>query len=125
MPCRLKIASALEAANSRPSSESPAWKMTGRPWGLRGTLNCPLISKWASECANRPGLGRVRNTPDALSAMISSPSQESNSSQVVARNVRARSYRASWGRKPPRRKFSPVNASQDVTTFQAARPPER
>ena len=28
-------------------------------------------------------------------------------------------------RKPPRRKFSPVNASQEVTTFQAARPPDR
>ena len=70
-------------------------------------------------------LGSARNTPDSLSAMISSPCQESNSSQVVCRNVRARSYRASCGRKPPRRKFSPVNASQEVTTFHAARPPDR
>ena len=28
---RFEMASALDAANSRPSSESPAWKMTGRP----------------------------------------------------------------------------------------------
>ena len=37
------------AANSRPWSESPAWKMTGLPCGLRGTLNRPLMSKCASE----------------------------------------------------------------------------
>ncbi len=42
-----------------------------------------------------------------------------------ARNSRARSYRDSCGRKPPLRKFSPVKASHDVTTFQAARPAER
>src|SRR6202012_700257 len=119
------MASALEAANSRPSSESPAWKMTGRPCGLRGTLNWPLMSKCASLCANRPASASARNTPDSLSATISSPRQESNSSQVVCRNVLARSYRASWGRTPPRRKFSPVNASHEVTTFQAARPPDR
>ncbi|WP_148667932.1 Ig domain-containing protein [Streptomyces sp. WAC05950] len=34
MPYRPKIASAEAAANSRPSSESPAWKTTGLPWGL-------------------------------------------------------------------------------------------
>ena len=119
------MASALEAANSRPSSESPAWKMTGRPCGLRGTLNWPPMSKCASVWANWPASGSARNTPDSLSATISSPRQESNSSQVVRRNVLARSYRSSWGRNPPRRKFSPVNASHEVTTFQAARPPDR
>ena len=72
--------------------------MTGRPCGLRGTLNCPLIWNWASRWANRPASAPVRNTPDALSAMISSPRQESNSSQVVSMNVRARSYLASCGR---------------------------
>ena len=72
--------------------------MTGRPCGLRGTLNRPPMSKWASRRVNRPASAPVRNTPDSLSAMISSPCQESNSSQVVSMNVRARSYLASCGR---------------------------
>ena len=99
--------------------------MTGRPCGLRGTLNWPLMSKCASWCSNAPAFALLRNWPDAWSATISSPRQESKSCQVVCRNVLARSYLACCGRKPPRLKFSPVNASQDVTTFQAARPPDR
>lgn len=35
VPCREKIAAAVAAANSRPSFESPAWKITGRPPSAR------------------------------------------------------------------------------------------
>lgn len=49
--------------------------------------------------------------------------QESHSSLAVSRNSAARVYRSARSRKPPRRKFSPVKASEEVTTFQAARPP--
>ena len=68
---------------------------------------------------------RVPSFPDSLSATTSPPCHESNSSAAVSRNAFARSYRCSCGRNPPRRKFSPVNASHEVTTFHAARPAER
>ncbi len=87
---RLKMASALDAANSRPSSESPAWKITGRPCGERGTLNWPWMSKCWPWWTNAPALASLRKVPVAWSAMISSPCQESNSSWVVARNSLAR-----------------------------------
>src|SRR6478752_5570288 len=66
-----------------------------------------------------------RKVPVSLSARTSTPDQESNSWFAASRKCSARSYRWSCARNPPRRKFAPVNASQDVTTFQAARPPER
>ena len=40
--------------------------------------------------------------------------------RATSMNSAARSYRSSRGRKPARRKFSPVNASGDVTAFHAA-----
>src|ERR1035441_9395424 len=52
------------------------------------------MSKCTSWCSNAPALASVRNWPDAWSAMISSPRQESNRSQVACRKVRARSYLA-------------------------------
>ena len=64
------MASALAAANSRPSSESPAWKITGRPCGLRGVEMTPAMSKCASWCSNRPASASRRKTPDSLSATI-------------------------------------------------------
>jgi len=76
---------------SRPSSESPAWKITGRPCGERGTLNCPAMSKNASRWRKAPGAAVARNWPVPASARISSPCQESHSSFAVARNVLARS----------------------------------
>ena len=125
MPCRVKIASAASAANSRPSSESPAWKITGLPCGLRGTLNWPQMSKNRSVRANRPASVRFRNTPAPGPSARSPSCQESSSPSVAARNALARAYRSETARKPPRRKFSPVNASQEVTTFHAARPADR
>lgn len=38
LPCAEKTTSALRAAKSRPSPESPAWKITGWPWALRGRV---------------------------------------------------------------------------------------
>ncbi len=75
--------------------------------------------------AKAPAPGSRRNRPVSWSAMISSPRQESKSSVAVARNSLARAYLRDSGRKPPRRKFSPVKASQEVTTFHAARPSVR
>ena len=84
------MASALAAANSRPSSESPAWKITGRPCGLRGTAKRPSMSNWVECTAKRPASGSRRNTPDPWSATTSSPDHESNSVAVAARNSWAR-----------------------------------
>ena len=88
--CREKIASARAAANSRPSFESPAWKITGRPCGLRGTPNVPLMSNCESRCANCPAWGLRRNSPEDRSATMSSLSHESHSSTAFSRNCRAR-----------------------------------
>src|SRR5580658_2997027 len=46
--------SAFAAANSRPTSESPAWKITGWPCGERGTLKRPEMSNCAPWCSNSP-----------------------------------------------------------------------
>src|ERR1035438_9461531 len=61
--------------------------MTGRPCGLRGTLNWPLMSKCASWWANRPASPPVRNSPACLSAMISSPRQESVQTLVAPTEI--------------------------------------
>lgn len=125
MLCLLKITSADDAANSRPSSESPAWMITGWPCGPRGTLNSPEMSKcrpWWRNGVTPPGR---RNRPDRASAATASAAHESHSSLAVCRNSFARVYRSASARKPPRRKFSPVKASKLVTTFHAARPPLR
>ena len=59
----------MAAANSRPASESPACRITGRPCGLRGTLNRPLMSKCWSACLNPPTAPSARNRPLGLSAI--------------------------------------------------------
>jgi hypothetical protein len=86
----LVVAAAVADANSRPSSESPAWRMTGRPCGLRGTLNCPEMSKKSSCRSNRPTSLRPTNSPVAASATTSRVVQESKSSHVVRMNRSAR-----------------------------------
>ncbi len=76
---RLKIASDVAAASSRPPSLSPAWRMTGWPCGLRGTVKWP----WMSNCcrgARTPPAAPGRTNCPAPSATISSSAHESHSS---------------------------------------------
>ncbi|CAO0829109.1 hypothetical protein SMICM17S_11921 [Streptomyces microflavus] len=76
VPCRVKMMSAAEAANSRPSLESPAWITTGWPCGERGTVNSPEIVNCSPSCA------KGRDSPSGV--------QESHSSRAVATNSAAR-----------------------------------
>ena len=121
----MKIASAVLAANSRPCSESPAWNSTGWPCGVRGsepapwTVNC--APRWSTSCTD-PGR---RNTPFSRSTSSASSDQLSQNDFATSTNSAARAYRSLCARNPPRRKFSPVKASEEVTMFHAARPPER
>ena len=57
-----KMTSALAAAKSRPVEESPAWKMTGCPWGLRGNV-ASYLEKVRGERASLavPGVKAVAN----------------------------------------------------------------
>lgn len=70
------MTSAVDAANSRPSPESPAWMTTGCPCGERGTVNSPEISKCCPVCVNG------REVPSGV--------QESHNSRAVATNSAAR-----------------------------------
>ncbi len=78
------MTSAADAANSRPSSESPAWMTTGWPCGERGTVNSPETVNCGPSWANG------RETPSGV--------QESHSSRAVATNSAARVYRSARSR---------------------------
>ncbi|GAA3411510.1 hypothetical protein GCM10018952_20420 [Streptosporangium vulgare] len=80
----------MAAAKALPPSESPAWMVSGRPCGLRGTVKWPPMSKWVPRWANSPA-SRLANVPADGSATRSSAAQESQSSLTVRTNSSARS----------------------------------
>ena len=117
---------ASAAANSRPSSESPACRITGRPCGLRGTVEPALDVELLRVDAEAAGVGVGEERPRLLvrDDLVAPPRVEQLAGRRPGTPAPGRSA-CSCGRKPPRRKFSPVNASHEVTTFQPARPAER
>ena len=60
------MASAVEAASSRPPSLSPAWRMTGWPWGLRGTLKRPCDVELRAPVGEVPGRAVAEEPPGRL-----------------------------------------------------------
>ena len=95
VPCREKMTSALAAAKSRPVGESPAWKMTGCPCGLRGNVASSEMSNCDVEMSGcRMAFGSAQVSYSVEVAMASS-AHESQIARAVRMNWPARSYRSS------------------------------
>jgi hypothetical protein len=87
-PCAEKITSACRAAKSRPSAESPAWKITGWPCAERGSVG----STSRSNCSVRARTGVTapgRAQPEP-SGLAQSSAQESQTARATSRNWPAR-----------------------------------
>ena len=72
------MTSALRAAKSRPSEESPAWKMTGWPWRLRGRLGVTSMStrsSWTATGSIVPSPAHAAASVDVATASSAQPSQ--------------------------------------------------
>ncbi len=84
------MTSAWAVAKSRPSAESPACTITGRPWGERGTSNTASTSNRRDACRTRAIAPARKKAPVSASASIASSRHDDHSAFEISANSDAR-----------------------------------
>lgn len=90
VPCAEKMTSAFRAPKSRPSPESPAWKITGCPWALRGSVGVRSTSNWAPRDRTRPTPPGTDQERDSTEPATESSAQPFQTARATVRNSSAR-----------------------------------